>query len=165
MSMAHGLEVRAPLLQPALADLALSLPAPLRLRGGATKRLLRELARRVYGDAVADAPKQGFSIPIHAWLRGPLRGQAEELLSPAALEPIGAIDPVAGGAVWRDHLSGARSWGFEVWGLMVLSAWHRARVARPPRPASGAAPPRREIPLVGSSTPSGVRAGLAEGRR
>jgi asparagine synthase (glutamine-hydrolysing) len=165
MSMAHGLEVRAPLLQPALAELALGLPAPLRLAGGQTKRLLRELARRVYGNTIADAPKQGFSIPIHAWLRGPLRGQAEDLLSPAALDPIGVIDPAAVGDVWRDHVSGARSWGFEVWGLMVLSAWHRARVARPPRPVSGAAPPRREIPFAASSTVSGARTGLAEGGR
>jgi asparagine synthase (glutamine-hydrolysing) len=147
MSMAHGLEVRAPLLQPAMADLALGLPAPLRLGGGATKRVLRELARRVYGDAVADAPKQGFSIPIHAWIRGPLRGLAQELLSPAALEPIGALDPQAVGGVLRDHLSGAMSLGFEVWGLMVVSAWHRSRVVRPPRALAGAPPPRREIPF------------------
>jgi asparagine synthase (glutamine-hydrolysing) len=151
MSMAHGLEVRAPLLQPALADFALGLPAALRFGGGPTKRLLRELARRVYGSPIADAPKQGFSIPIHAWLRGPLRDQAEELLSPAAIDPIGAIDPAAVGAVWRDHLSGARSWGFEVWGLMVLSAWHRARVAHPPRSSAAAAPQRREIPFASES--------------
>jgi asparagine synthase (glutamine-hydrolysing) len=154
MSMAHGLEVRAPLLQPALADFALGLPAPLRLAGGQTKRLLRELARRVYGNAIADAPKQGFSIPIHAWLRGPLRSLAEDLLAPTALEPIGAIDPLAAATVLRDHLSGTRSWGFELWGLMVLSAWHRSRVAHPPRQAPDAAPPYREIRFPAAATPS-----------
>jgi asparagine synthase (glutamine-hydrolysing) len=149
MSMAHGLEVRAPFLQPALAELALGLPADQRLgSAGPTKKLLRELARRVYGPPVADAPKQGFSIPIHAWLRGPLRGVAEELLSPEVLAPIGAIDPLAVGAVLRDHLSGARSWGFELWGLMVLSGWYRSRVVHPPRVPAGTPPPRREIPFA-----------------
>jgi asparagine synthase (glutamine-hydrolysing) len=149
MSMAHGLEVRAPLLQPAMAALALGLPAALRLpAGGPTKKLLRELARRLYGRSIADAPKQGFSIPVHAWLRGPLRDIAEELLSPAALEPIGTLDPLAVGAVLRDHLSGTRSWGFELWGLMVVSAWHRSRVARPPQVPRGTSPPRRQIPFA-----------------
>jgi asparagine synthase (glutamine-hydrolysing) len=165
MSMAHGLEVRAPFLQPAVAELALGLPAPLRLARRQTKRLLRELARRVYGSAVADAPKQGFSIPVHAWLRGPLRDMAEDLLSHAALDGIGTIDPAAVGAVWREHLSGARSWGFEVWGLMVLSAWHRTRVARAPRPASGPSPARRQIPFGDCSPRPGRTDDLGEETR
>ena len=151
MSMAHGLEVRAPFLQPAMAEFALGLPPAWRCpRNGPTKRLLRELARRTYGDAVADAPKQGFSIPIHAWLRGPLRECAEELLRPDAIEPLGALDPQEVARVWRAHVSGARSWGWEVWGLMVASAWHHRRVISPPRPVAGDTPPRREIPLLPS---------------
>jgi asparagine synthase (glutamine-hydrolysing) len=152
MSMAHGLEVRAPFLQPAMAEFALGLPADWRCPpNGPTKRLLRELARRVYGNAIADAPKQGFSIPIHAWLRGPLREVAEDLLSPGAVEALGVLDPGEVARVWRAHVTGRRSWGWEVWGLMVLSAWHRGRVVSPPRPVAGEVPPRREIPLARSS--------------
>ena len=113
MSMAHGLEVRAPFLQPAVAELALSLPAELRCGiTGRPKRLLRELARRTYGPEVADAPKQGFSIPIHQWLRGPLRDTAEELLSENALRAIDVLEPSAVRAVWQDHLAGRRSHGW-----------------------------------------------------
>jgi asparagine synthase (glutamine-hydrolysing) len=151
MSMAHGLEVRAPFLQPAIAEFALSLPEELRCRiAGRPKLLLRELARRTYGSEVADAPKQGFSIPIHQWLRGPLRSTAEELLSENALRAIDVLDASAVRGVWQDHLAGRRSHGWELWGLMVLSAWHRVRVQTPPGPAAERAAERREAPAVGS---------------
>jgi asparagine synthase (glutamine-hydrolysing) len=150
MSMAHGLEVRAPFLQPAVAELALSLPAELRCGiRGRPKRLLRELARRTYGAEVADAPKQGFSIPIHQWLRGPLRDTAEELLSENALRSIDVLEPAAVRTVWHDHLAGRRSRGWELWGLMVLSAWYRTRVETRPGPPAASAAERREIPALG----------------
>jgi asparagine synthase (glutamine-hydrolysing) len=150
MSMAHGLEVRAPFLQPELASFALGLPERLRCGvAGRPKRLLRELARRVYGDAIARAPKQGFSIPIHAWLRGPLRGAAEEWLSPAALQPLEELDTGAVQRVLRRHLDGD-TLGWELWGLMVLSAWHHARVRSRPA-AARARLERRSIPLRASS--------------
>jgi asparagine synthase (glutamine-hydrolysing) len=126
MSMAHGLEIRAPFLDPALAAFALQLPAALKVsRAGATKKVLRELARRTCGADVAAAPKQGFSIPVHAWLRGPARGIVEQLLSPASLAAIPALDAGAAARAVRDHMSGRRSFGFELWGLAVLAAWHQ----------------------------------------
>jgi asparagine synthase (glutamine-hydrolysing) len=150
MSMAHGLEVRAPFLQPAVAEFALSLPTTLRCGiRGRPKRLLRELARRTYGSAIADAPKQGFSIPIHRWLRGPFRDLAEDLLSERALQPIEELEPMTVRGVWHQHLAG-RSHGWEVWGLMVLSAWHRARVQTRPAPEAADGPlERRSITAPG----------------
>jgi hypothetical protein len=54
--------------------------------------------------------------------------------------------------VWGDHLSG-RSYGWEIWGLMVLSAWHRSRVRSRPGPGTaGPGPVRRHIPDGGSGT-------------
>ena len=85
------------------------------------------MARRTYGPEIADAPKQGFSIPVHRWLRGPLREAAEDLLSESALRSIDELDAAASAACGSEHLPGGR-YGWEVWGLMVLSAWHRARV-------------------------------------
>ncbi len=129
MSMAHGLEVRSPFLDPDLAEFALRLPAALKAgRTGATKRILRELARRECGAEVADAPKQGFSIPVHSWLRGPGRPLVEDLLSPASLAPLRALDRTRVAAVVDDHMSGRRSYGFELWGLAVLSLWHRQNI-------------------------------------
>ena len=129
MSMAHGLEVRAPFLDPDLADFALRLPRSFKVSAaGTTKRLLRELARRTYGADVAGAPKQGFSIPVHAWLRSSARGLVDELLAPRSLADIPALDAQAVAAVVAEHMSGRRWYGFELWGLMVLVAWHRKYV-------------------------------------
>jgi asparagine synthase (glutamine-hydrolysing) len=152
MSMAHGLEVRAPFLQTALAEFALALPPSLRCASrGRPKRLLRELARRKYGALIADAPKQGFSIPVHRWLRGPLREMAEDLLSEASLRRIDELEPSTVRRVWSEHLAG-RSHGWEIWGLMVLSAWHRMRVqSRPSNPPTTLLV-RREISQPGERT-------------
>jgi asparagine synthase (glutamine-hydrolysing) len=153
MSMAHGLEVRAPFLQTAVAEFALSLPEDLRSTiNGQPKRLLRELARRTYGNEIALAPKQGFSIPIHRWLRGPLRESAEHLLGEDALCSVDELDPGAVRRVWQEHLGGP-SYGWELWGLMVLSAWHRARVRTgPAAPADGSVLERRMIPMREAGT-------------
>jgi asparagine synthase (glutamine-hydrolysing) len=129
MSMAHGLEIRSPFLDPELAEFALRLPdaSKLSLRGPG-KRVLRELAKRSYDVDVAGARKQGFSIPVHAWLRGPARPLVEDLLAPASLASLPALDPTAVSRAVADHMSGRRSFGFELWGLAVLVAWHRRYV-------------------------------------
>jgi asparagine synthase (glutamine-hydrolysing) len=151
MSMAHGLEVRAPFLDPDLAEFALRLPEAMKLPWfGAGKRVLRRLAERTYGAEVSNAAKQGFSIPVHAWLRGPARPLVEDLLSEKALSDIPRLDAAAVRAAVADHMTGRRSYGFELWGLMVLSAWHRRFIrAAYPIPA-GPAP--REVHIAARET-------------
>jgi asparagine synthase (glutamine-hydrolysing) len=150
MSMAHGLEVRSPFLDVDLAAFALSLPSRLKAgKTGRTKRILRSLAKKSYGPKHAYAAKQGFSIPIHSWLRGPARELMVDLLSPASIDRIEAIDSAAVQAVVQAHLEGRRQYGFEVWGLMVFVAWYRARMANPRMlNPNGASPDRVEIPCT-----------------
>jgi asparagine synthase (glutamine-hydrolysing) len=146
MSMAHGLEVRSPFLDADLAEFALSLPASMKCgRTGPTKRILRVLARKRYGERRARASKQGFSIPVHAWLRGPARDLVIDLLSPASVATLDLIDASAVSRAVDAHLSGARSYGFELWGLMVLMAWYRCRIVAPPR-MTGQALQRIDVP-------------------
>lgn len=95
------------------------------------KRLFRELARRVYGPRVANAKKQGFSVPVHTWLRGRARALVGDLLSPASISAVPVLDPGAVSRV-RDRFLGGEQLGFEIWGLLVLVAWYRARIAKPP---------------------------------
>ena len=93
MSMAHGLEVRAPFLDADLAEFALRLPARLKAgRVGHGKRILRALAERTYGVNLSRAKKQGFSIPVHEWLRGPARPLIDDLLSPSSLRRSAAVE-------------------------------------------------------------------------
>jgi asparagine synthase (glutamine-hydrolysing) len=132
MTMAHGLESRAPLLDANLADF--SLTAAERWEGGwltPPKRLFRGLAHRIYGSRVSRAPKKGFSIPVHDWLRGAGRSMVGDVLSQASLDAVPVLD---GGAVVgvRDRFFRGEQLGFEIWGLVVLVEWYRRRIARGP---------------------------------
>jgi asparagine synthase (glutamine-hydrolysing) len=130
-TMAHGLESRAPLLNREVAEFALTLPLHFRVKGTTTKYLLRELCARHYGHAHAYAPKQGFSIPVHTWLRHEGRVLMTSLLARERVGAIGCLDAAAVGEAMQQHLAGA-ALGWELWGLMVLVAWYEERVARPP---------------------------------
>jgi asparagine synthase (glutamine-hydrolysing) len=134
MSMAHGLETRAPFLSHHLSEWALRRPDREKVTVRETKVLLRALARRIYGNKIADRPKQGFSIPIHEWIRGPLRDTVLDLLSVDSLKKIGIFEPNRIIEVVEDHFSRRKSYGFELWGLIVLIAWYRVRIERPPAP-------------------------------
>ena len=131
-TMAHGLESRAPLLNPAVAEFALTLPESLRVRGATTKYLLRELCARHYGRTHAYAPKQGFSIPVHTWLRREGRTLMTDLLAPDRVARLGVLDPAAVSRIVEQHLAGERPFGWELWGLMVLVAWFEERVLTAP---------------------------------
>jgi asparagine synthase (glutamine-hydrolysing) len=147
-SMAHGLEVRAPFLEHDLAAWCFAQPDSSKIgRRGELKALLRAAARKVYGSQIADRPKQGFSIPIHKWVRGPLGPVIKDLLSEESIKRVGVLDNTEVSRVVQDHFSGRRSYGFELWGLAVFVQWHRLRIQQ--RPADSPALPliNRVFPL------------------
>jgi asparagine synthase (glutamine-hydrolysing) len=149
MTMAHSLESRAPLLDHRLAALAFSATSRFaRSPLDKPKRLLRLLADETFGPRVSAAKKQGFSVPIHAWLRDRPQGRAlvEAHLSASSLRDLPFLDGRAVGAV-RDRLLAGEPLGFEVWGLLVLVAWVRARVLSPP-PCQTGRPSLERIQLV-----------------
>lgn len=142
MTMAHSLESRAPLLNHHLAAFALAAtPRFEQTIAHSPKRLLRRVADEVLGPRVSRAKKQGFSIPVHAWLRGPGRGLVEDLLAPRSIRRIPELDERAVARVRDRLLAVGEPLGFEVWGLCVLVAWHRARIAGG---VVSSAPARRE---------------------
>jgi asparagine synthase (glutamine-hydrolysing) len=86
MSMAASLETRVPLLDYRLVEFALNLPDEMKIHRGKTKRILREAVKGLVPDRILSKPKQGFSIPIKNWLRGPLKPLLLELLSSKTLQ-------------------------------------------------------------------------------
>ncbi|MDP6868392.1 MAG: asparagine synthase (glutamine-hydrolyzing) [Acidimicrobiales bacterium] len=122
-SMAVSLEVRVPFLDPDLFSLAWGLRPDQRIREGRGKWLLKELLRRSLPDELIDRPKMGFGIPVGDWLRGPLRGWADELLDPGLVVEQGLLDPEMVRRRWEDHLAGRGDLVFQVWSLLMFQAW------------------------------------------
>ncbi len=139
-SMAASLEARVPLLDPRVIAHAWSLPMSVKFRDGETKWALRQVLYRHVPRALIDRPKSGFGAPIGAWLRGPLREWAEDLLSERALGDQGLFNVAAVRRVWEAHLSGRVDVSSYLWSVVMLQAWMR-ETGQPPvqRSAQGVA--------------------------
>ena len=122
-SMAHSLELRVPFLDQRVAEFALGLATPLKVRGFAKKRLLRQALAPLLPKEIVSGPKQGFSIPLAAWLRGPLEPFARETLSTATLERQGCLDPAVVTPILDRHCSGKEDLSRQLWGLMSFTLW------------------------------------------
>jgi asparagine synthase (glutamine-hydrolysing) len=122
-SMAHSLELRVPFLDNEVAKMALGLATPLKVRGLAKKRLLRQALAPLLPEEVLRGPKQGFSIPVAAWLRGPLQGFARETLSAETLSRQGWLDPVTVTALLDRHCAGGEDLSRQLWGLIAFTLW------------------------------------------
>jgi asparagine synthase (glutamine-hydrolysing) len=123
-AMAASLETRIPLLDPRVVELAWSVPPSLHEHDGRGKYLLRELLAARVPKALTDRPKKGFGVPVGAWLRGPLRPWAEELLAEPRLRKEGYLDPAPVRAAWSEHVSGARDWTAKLWAVLMWQSWH-----------------------------------------
>ena len=122
-TMASSLEGRVPFLDPAVAALAWRLPVDLKVRAGTGKWLLRRLLHRYVPPALVERPKAGFGVPIGAWLRGPLRPWADELLDSHRLGRDGVLAPHVVTRMWGEHLSGRRDHQFELWNVLMFQSW------------------------------------------
>jgi asparagine synthase (glutamine-hydrolysing) len=122
--MASSLETRLPFLDSRVIDFALNLPLEQKVRNGKGKWLLRKLLYRHVPREIVDRPKQGFSVPLEHWLRGPLRDWAEDLLSPISLASDGLLDPVPIRSMWLSHLAG-RNVQYALWNVLMYQAWRR----------------------------------------
>jgi asparagine synthase (glutamine-hydrolysing) len=125
MSMAASLELRPPFLDHRLVELAFALPSSVKVRGGVTKWVLKEVARRHLPDEIVDRAKSGFRVPLDSWLRGGLRTMAHDLLT----GPSSFVDHVFDGAAVRTllarHGCGRRDEQSRIWTLLSLEVWHR----------------------------------------
>ena len=123
MSMAHGLEVRVPLIDHQLARRILALPGRWKLDARTPKPLLLRALAGKLPDKIVHRPKRGFTLPFEHWLRDALRPVVEESLSKIGDGALGAlISERAAGDVWQDFLAGRTSWT-RPWSLYVLQRW------------------------------------------
>jgi asparagine synthase (glutamine-hydrolysing) len=122
-SMAHGLEVRPPLLDHELLELTARIPSDLKVRGGETKWLFKQALRDQLPETVLTRSKQGFEMPLDAWLRGPLRDLVETVVLSPKARVADLIDRPTAAGLFRAHLAGVGRHGGVLWSLLVLAEW------------------------------------------
>jgi asparagine synthase (glutamine-hydrolysing) len=122
-SMAHGLEVRPPLLDHELLELAAQIPSPWKIRNGESKWIFKETYRSHLPASVLDRRKQGFELPIDAWLRGPLREVFESAVLDGGARVATLVDQHTVRKLHQAHLRGAGRHGAVLWLLLVLARW------------------------------------------
>ena len=84
---------------------------------------MRQLLYKHVPKALIERPKQGFSIPLAEWLRGPLRDWAEALLDEQRLIHEGYFDPAPILHKWNEHLAGRGNWQYYLWSVLMFQAW------------------------------------------
>lgn len=125
LGMAHGLEVRSPLLDMELADYCLSMPRRLRVRGGRTKYALRRAAEPWLPPALLRRRKQGFMFPVAQWLGEKALAEVRERLLHGPLVRESWIRREAIDALVGEHARRRTDHHVRIWQLASLDAWHR----------------------------------------
>jgi len=133
MSMAHGLEVRCPLLDHRLVELAFRIPASQKQEGRQGKALLRRLARRRLPGGVWQLPKRGFTAPIAEWIAGPQASLFREEVLQQRSAVSSHVDLRDLERRFTAHRSGMADHGYALWATWVLERWMQ-RARNSPRP-------------------------------
>ncbi len=132
-SMAVSLEVRAPFLDPRVAEFAASLPANYKLRGRKTKYILKRAITDFLPPFVARRGKKGFGVPVAEWLKGKLRPLARDLLSPERVRKAGVFNPDYVTKLQDEHERGVANHRKLLWTLLMFELWHESFIETPRR--------------------------------
>ena len=122
-SMAHHLELRVPFVDSRVAAASMAVADRLKVRDGQKKAVLIDAVRDLLPVQVWERPKQGFTLPFDAWMRGPLAPLVRDaLVDRARVERVG-LRPDAVRAVWDAYARRAGvSWS-RPWALFTLISW------------------------------------------
>jgi asparagine synthase (glutamine-hydrolysing) len=129
-SMAHSLEVRVPLLDHQFVEWASSLPPSLKLHGGEGKYIFKKSMEPYLSNDLLYRAKKGFSIPLAAWLRGPLRQQVRDAVLSQRLLDTGIFNEKYLRHMLEQHLSGAADFSAPLWSVLMFEAFLRVSAER-----------------------------------
>ena len=120
-SMANSLEVRAPILDHKLMELAASMPSGLKLHGQTGKYIFKKTLETLLPKEILYRPKMGFAIPMAGWFRRELREYvADSILSRS---DDGILEQRAVNRMWEEHQRGWRNRSTELWAILMFRLW------------------------------------------
>ena len=122
-SMAHSLEVRVPLLDHVLVDWISGLPPQLKLRGREGKYIFKKGLEPLLPNDILYRPKMGFSVPLAAWFRGPLRQRVRDAILGQTLPDTGIFNQKYLEQLVNQHQSGMRDYSTPIWALLMFEAY------------------------------------------
>lgn len=122
-SMFHSLEVRVPLLDYRVVEMALKLPLEHKYHKGHTKHILKEVLYDYVPKKLFDRPKQGFSIPVNEWLRSDLRFLIDDYLNEAVIEEQGIFNYSEVRKIKDQFLKGNNLFFNKIWSLTLIQKW------------------------------------------
>ena len=132
-SMAVSLEVRAPFLDPRVAEFAASLPPNYKLRGRKTKYILKRAIEDSLPSFVIRRGKKGFGVPVAEWLKEKLRPLARDLLSPDRVRRAGVFNPEYVTKLQDEHERGVANHRKLLWTLLMFELWQESFIETPRR--------------------------------
>jgi asparagine synthase (glutamine-hydrolysing) len=124
-SMAHSLEVRVPLLDHEFVEWVSGLPSSSKLRNGEGKYIFKKALKPYLSDDILYRKKMGFSIPLAAWLRGPLRGAMKQAVLNPALLDTGIFNEHYLKQMVEEHQSGTQDHSTALWSVLMFDAFLR----------------------------------------
>jgi asparagine synthase (glutamine-hydrolysing) len=125
MSMAHGLEVRVPLLDHRIVEFAATVPFALKMKSGISKRVAKRAVRDLLPAKLLRQRKQGFAVPIQRWFREDLRGLFQELVTAGDARCGAYLNASAIRSLFDAHVAGRENYGHHLWTLLMFEQWLR----------------------------------------
>ena len=135
--MCHALEVRVPFLDHELVEFVATIPAGYKLKRWQKKHILIRALDGILPKEILHRRKQGFSIPLNKWLRGPLRDLVHTHLAEPVLRDIGLFEPQGVARILREHEEGFRNHESKIWALLTFMLWYDLYVRNQPKQVTG----------------------------
>jgi asparagine synthase (glutamine-hydrolysing) len=124
-AMAASIETRAPLVSKDVVSAMFQASPDLRIRNGVQKYLLKTIGEKQLPRDVVYRPKASFGSPLRSWIRGPLRGLVDDLLSERQVRDRGLYDPRIVNRMIAEDRSGREDHSMWIWNMLTVEIWHR----------------------------------------
>ena len=123
LSMANSVEVRPPFLSSELIRFANSLPGSLKIKHGRSKHILKQAVGDLLPQQLVDRPKEGFLMPMNAWIRDYLYSFFDSILSESEIRKHGILCPKRVRELLMEHTIGRQNHGNRLWNLLLFQMW------------------------------------------